>query len=92
MNPGENSTWLTLMYEVQKFTRERLQRPDGMSELQRLLPPQASQMFDLARPEIIRVCQLLVPGLLVDFLAKNKEILNTDGLNSWAADPKKGRL
>jgi hypothetical protein len=78
MNPGENSTWLTLMYEVQKFTRERLQRPDGMAELQRLLPP--------------RACQLLVPGLLVDFLAKNKEILNTDGLNSWAADPKKGRL
>jgi hypothetical protein len=92
MNPGDNSTWLTLMYEVQKFTRARLQRPDGMAELQRLLPPETSQMFNLARPEIIRACELLVPGLLVDFLAENKEILHTDRLNSWAADPDKGRL
>jgi hypothetical protein len=70
------------MYEVQKFMRERLQRPEMMAELRRVLPPGDSHMFDLARLDIIRACELLVPGLPVDFLAENKEILNADGLNS----------
>ena len=73
MNPSDNSTWLTLMYEVQKFARKRLQSAEMTAELQRLLKPGDSHMFDLARPEIIRACELLVPGLLVDFLAENKD-------------------
>jgi hypothetical protein len=36
--------------------------------------------------DIIRAFELLAPGLLVDFLEANKEILNKYALRIWAAE------
>ena len=39
----------------------------------------------LAEPEILRAFELVAPGLLVDFLMENAELLSKSGLDQWAA-------
>jgi hypothetical protein len=77
------------MYEVQKFMRDRLERPEFMADLRRRMSSQEllknNQLLDLAKPEITRAMELLVPGLLLDFLAQNEEILDLEALSRWAA-------
>ncbi len=86
--PRDNSVWITLMYEVQKFMRDRLEEPEFMADLRRRMSSQEllenNHLLDLARPEITRAIQLFVPGLLLDFLAQNDEILDKEGLARWA--------
>jgi hypothetical protein len=43
------------------------------------------RLLELAKPEITRALELFVPGLLVDFLAQNDQILDHRGLSCWAA-------
>jgi hypothetical protein len=83
------TVWITLMHEMQSFVRENLEQPHVMTELRHLMGPQPIKKGP-ARPDnkadIIRAFELLAPGLLVDFLEANKEILNKYALRIWAAE------
>jgi hypothetical protein len=83
------TVWITLMHEMQSFVRENLEQPHVMTELRHLMGPQPLKK-GTARPDdkadIIRAFELLAPGLLVDFLEANKEILNKYALRIWAAE------
>ena len=79
--PGQsrdNEHWLTLMHVVQYFVRDRLEK--AMAELPHYLSEhelaRGSEMYRLAQPEIRRAVELLVPGLMVDFLAENPDLLS----------------
>src|ERR1700761_3467478 len=83
------TVWITLMHEMQSFVRQNLEQPQVMAELRHWMGPQPLRKG--ARPgpnkaDIIRAFELLAPGLLVDFLEANKEILNKYALRIWAAE------
>jgi len=77
------------MYEIQKFMRDRLEKPEFMADLRRRMSSQEllkkNHLLDFAKPEITRAMELFVPGLLLDFLAQNEEILDREGLSRWAS-------
>jgi len=83
------TVWITLMHEMQSFVRHNLEQPQVMAELRHWMGPQpagkGAQRQD-AKADIIRAFELLAPGLLVDFLEANKEILNKYALRIWAAE------
>jgi len=83
------TVWITLMYEMQSFVRQNLEQPNVMAELRHLTGPQPLRR-GVSRPDnradLIRAFELLAPGLLVDFLEANKEILNKYALRIWAAE------
>ncbi len=85
-----NAVWITLMYEMQKFVRERLERPEFMADLRRRMSSEellrSNHLLDVAKPEITRAMELLVPGMLTDFLASNPEILDQSALRRWAEE------
>ena len=82
------TVWITLMHEMQSFVRQNLEQPHVMAELRHWMGPQPLRRG--ARPDnkadIIRAFELLAPGLLVDFLEANKEIINKYALRMWAAE------
>ena len=82
------TVWITLMHEMQSFVRQNLEQPQMMAELRHWMGPQplrkGAPLHDKA--DIIRAFELLAPGLLVDFLEANKEILNKYALRIWAAE------
>src|SRR5690242_17309621 len=83
------TVWITLMHEMQSFVRQNLEQPNVMAELRHLTGPQplrrgVSRLDN--RADLIRAFELLAPGLLVDFLEANKEILNKYALRIWAAE------
>jgi hypothetical protein len=84
------TVWITLMHEMQSFVRQNLEQPHVMAELRHWMGPQPlrkGQMRpDTSKADIIRAFELLAPGLLVDFLEANKEILNKYALRIWAAE------
>ncbi len=83
------TVWITLMHEMQSFVRQNLEQPHIMAELRQWMGPQPLKKGAVRpdnRPEIIRAFELLAPGLLVDFLEANKEILNKYALRIWAAE------
>ena len=84
------TVWITLMHELQSFVRENLEQPHVQAELRHLTGPEPLRRGGF-RPEpnkadMIRAFELLAPGLLVDFLEANKEILNKYALRIWAAE------
>lgn len=83
------TVWITLMHEMQSFVRHNLEQPHVMAELRHWMGPQPLKKAATRpdnKPEIIRAFELLAPGLLVDFLEANKEILNKYALRIWAAE------
>ena len=84
------TVWITLMHEMQSFIRQNLQQPHVMAELRHWMGPQPLRKGphrpDANNTDIIRAFELLAPGLLVDFLEANKEILNKYALRIWAAE------
>ena len=84
------TVWITLMHEMQSFVRHNLEQPHVMAELRNLMGPQPLRKGqirpDTSKADLIRVFELLAPGLLVDFLEANKEILNKYALRIWAAE------
>src|SRR5262245_30755144 len=82
------TVWITLMHEMQNFVRHNLEQPHVMAELRHLTGPQPLRRGVVRdnKNEIIRAFELLAPGLLVDFLEANKEILNKYALRIWAAE------
>jgi hypothetical protein len=79
---------ITLMHEMQSFVRQALERPEVMAEVRNLAGPQKSSSKNATsgNESIIRAFELLAPGLLVDFLEANREILNRYALRIWAAE------
>jgi hypothetical protein len=83
------TVWITLMHEMQSFVRHNLEQPQVMAELRHWIGPQPlkkGQQRQADKADIIRAFELLAPGLLVDFLEANKEILNKYALRLWAAE------
>ena len=83
------TVWITLMHEMQSFVRHNLEQPQVMAELRHWMGPHPAgkgQQRQDAKADIIRAFELLAPGLLVDFLEANKEILNKYALRIWAAE------
>jgi hypothetical protein len=83
------TVWITLMHEMQSFVRHNLEQPQVMAELRHWMGPQPlrrNQQPQENKADIIRAFELLAPGLLVDFLEANKEILNKYALRIWAAE------
>jgi hypothetical protein len=83
------TVWITLMHEMQSFVRQTLEQPQVQAELRHLIGPQplkrGGHLAD-NQSDIIRTFELLAPGLLVDFLEANKELLNKYALRIWAAE------
>jgi hypothetical protein len=77
------------MHEMQSFVRQNLEQPQVQAELRHLTGPQplgcGTHRTD-NQSDIIRTFELLAPGLLVDFLEANKEIINKYALRIWAAE------
>ena len=84
------TVWITLMHEMQSFVRQNLEQPHVMAELRHWIGPQPLKKGpfrpDASQADIIRAFELLAPGLLVDFLEANKELLNKYALRIWAAE------
>jgi hypothetical protein len=82
-----DSALITLMHELKRFVRQSLDQPEVMKELRHWMMPAITGRFgpvNATADEIIRVFELLAPGLMVDFLAANPEILNPQVLTEWA--------
>jgi hypothetical protein len=83
------TVWITLMHEMQSFVRQNLEQPHVMAELRHLIGPEPLKKVAARqdnKSDLIRAFELLAPGLLVDFLEANKEILNKYALRIWAAE------
>jgi hypothetical protein len=84
------TVWITLMHEMQSFVRQNLDQPHVQAELRHLIGPQplrrGAYRPDTSKSDMIRCFELLAPGLLVDFLEANKELLNKYALRIWAAE------
>jgi hypothetical protein len=83
------TVWITLMHEMQSFVRQNLEQPHVMAELRHLIGPEPLKKTTARqdnKADLIRAFELLAPGLLVDFLEANKEILNKYALRIWAAE------
>jgi len=84
------TVWITLMHEMQSFVRQNLEQPHVQSELRHWMGPQplkrGAYRPEANKADVIRAFELLAPGLLVDFLEANKELLNKYALRIWAAE------
>ena len=84
------TVWITLMHEMQSFVRQNLEQPQVQAELRTWMGPQPLKRStfrpEASKADVIRAFELLAPGLLVDFLEANKEILNKYALRIWAAE------
>ncbi|HYX51862.1 MAG TPA: hypothetical protein VE783_00305 [Candidatus Limnocylindrales bacterium] len=84
----QDAALITLMHELKRFVRQSLEQPEVMNELRHWMMPAITGRFGPTKAtadEIIRAFELLAPGLMVDFLAENPEILNSQTLAEWAA-------
>jgi hypothetical protein len=83
-----HSTSLTLMYEILRFTKRRLADPSLMAQLSQRIKenqlPVQSEMFALAQTEIIKACELMIPGLMMDFLLENSALVDREAAAEWA--------
>jgi hypothetical protein len=84
------NVWITLMHEMQSFVKHNLEQPQVQAELRNWMGPQPLRKGqfrpETSKADVIRAFELLAPGLLVDFLEANKEILNKYALRIWAAE------
>ena len=92
MKNGSNEHWLDVMYAVQRFVRERLDK-GALDELPKYLTEhqlaRSGDLYKLAQPEIRRAVELLVPGLMVDFLMQNPQLVTAEAVAGWL-DTQKG--
>jgi hypothetical protein len=83
MAQSTNEQWLDVMYLVQRFVRARLDA-GALEELPKYLSEHqlatSGELYRFAQPEIRRAVELLVPGLMVDFLMNNPRLLPPEQL------------
>jgi hypothetical protein len=82
---------ITFMSELQSFVRQHLEQPEVLAEIRHWMTatPSAARYGSaprIATNELVRAFELLAPGLMVDFLAENSELINIDALRRWAAE------
>src|SRR3954452_26309 len=82
---------ITLMSELQSFVRQHLEKPEVLAEIGHWMAATPSTArygpsSRIATNELVRAFELLAPGLMVDFLAENSELINIDALRRWAAE------
>ena len=78
---------LTLMHELQVFVRDHMEQPEVIAELRHwMASPAGMRAGALRTADLVRAFELLAPGLMVDFLAANPEILNPVKLRRWASE------
>jgi hypothetical protein len=87
MAQSSNEQWLDVMYAIQRFVRARLDQ-GILEELPKYLNEhqlaKEARMLKLAQPEIKRAVELLVPGLMLDFLMENPGLLTPEALANWS--------
>jgi hypothetical protein len=89
--PADNDL-ITLMSELQSFVRQQLEQPEVLVEIRQWLtetqtpPGRYGSPTRVAATEVVRAFEVLAPGLMVDFLAENPELLNIQALRRWAAE------
>jgi hypothetical protein len=87
MAQGSNEQWLDVMYAVQHFVRARLDA-GALEELPKYLSEHqhanSGDLYKLAQPEIRRAIELLVPGLMVEFLMANPALVTLDGISNFS--------
>lgn len=76
--------WLALMHAAQCFVRDGLDKaiaelPNYLREHERAAG--GGGTYKLAQPEIRRAVELLIPGMMVDFLTDNPEFVSTHSGN-----------
>ena len=87
--PSDNEL-ITLMCELRSYVRQHMEQPEVLAEIRQwMIPAQvpairygASSRISIS--ELVRAFELLAPGLMVDFLADNPELINVDALRRWA--------
>ncbi len=83
---------IVLMSELQSYVRQHLEQPEVLAEIRNWLTQTQSPTARygsaprIATSELVRAFELLAPGLMVDFLAENPELINLDALRHWAAE------
>jgi hypothetical protein len=91
VTPADNDL-ITLMSELQSYVRQHLEQPEVQAEMRQwMMPAQApatryASSSRIAISELVRAFELLAPGLMVDFLAENPELINLDALRRWAGE------
>jgi hypothetical protein len=83
---------IILMSELQSYVRQQMEQPEVLAEVRQWMtqtPAPAARYGSSSRistSELVRAFELLAPGLMVDFLAENSELINLDALRHWAAE------
>jgi hypothetical protein len=89
--PADNDL-IVLMSELQSYVRQHMEQPEVLAEIRQWMThtqtPAARYGSSprIATSELVRAFELLAPGLMVDFLAENSELINVDALRRWAAE------
>jgi hypothetical protein len=80
-----DTTLITLMHELQSFLRHHIQQPEVLSELRQWMSSPTPAKYRSNRvSDLVRAFELLAPGLMVDFLEANPELVNWSALRRWA--------
>jgi hypothetical protein len=78
------------MSELQSYVRQHLEQPEVLVEIRHWMTKTPAARHGstprIATNELVRAFELLAPGLMVDFLAENSELINVDALRRWAAE------
>jgi hypothetical protein len=83
---------IILMSELQSYVRQHMEQPEVLAEIRQWMTQTQSPASKygsnprIASSELVRAFELLAPGLIVDFLAENPELINLDVLRHWAAE------
>ena len=87
--PADNEL-ITLMSELQSYVRQHLEQPEVLTEIRHWMTQTPTARYGssarTATSELVRAFELLAPGLMVDFLAENPELINLEALRRWAAE------
>jgi hypothetical protein len=89
--PADNEL-IVLMSELQSYVRQHMEQPEVLAEIRHWMTPTRTPAARygssprVAITELVRAFELLAPGLMVDFLAENSELINLDALRRWAAE------
>ena len=94
--PADNHL-IVLMSELQSYVRQHMEQPEVLAEIRQWMTQTQTQTPAarygssprIATSELVRAFELLAPGLMVDFLAENPELINLDALRHWAAEREK---
>jgi hypothetical protein len=81
---------IVLMSELRSYVRQHMEQPEVLAEIRNWMARTPAARYAsasrIATSELVRAFELLAPGLMVDFLAENPELINLDALRRWASE------